>query len=61
MWQAEDDTELTLFALPATVVGQSKLPMANLGKNAVFCKPDNLCVLRSYTVVSYQSASVSSK
>ena len=25
MWQAEADTELTLSALPATAVGQSKL------------------------------------
>ena len=31
MWQAEADTELTLSALPATAVGQSKLTLANLG------------------------------
>ena len=35
MWQAEADKELTLFALPATAVGQSKSPMANLGYNSV--------------------------
>ena len=31
MWQAEADTELTLYASPATAVGQSKLTLANLG------------------------------
>ena len=35
MWQAEAETGLTLFAWPATQVGQSKLNLANLGYKTV--------------------------